>query len=113
MKKDFVRTVPTHHDTMPMHHLQMKIEVMRKDNKGKDEEGEKENRGEEEEEEPLVEQQDPQQDGGDNAAQPGEDLVGQQLHQQNLMVVCCGPQGESRQQGQNRRGEASLVQKRG
>ena len=31
----------------------------------------------------LVEQQDPQLDGGDNAAQPGKELVGQQLHQHN------------------------------
>ena len=41
----------------------------------------------------LVEQQDPQLDGGDNAAQPGKELVGQQLHQHNLGGGAAAPKG--------------------
>ena len=41
----------------------------------------------------LVEQQDPQLDGGDNAAQPGKELVGQQLHQHNHGGGAAAPKG--------------------
>ena len=45
----------------------------------------------------LVEQQDPQLDGGDNAAQPGKELVGQQLHQHNHGGGAAAPKKRGRE----------------
>ena len=62
--------------------LELKLEMLRLDNTWRNVKGEKS----------MVEQQDPQL-YGDNAAQPGEEQMGQQLHQQNLGGGAAAPKG--------------------